>query len=90
VHGQVRARAEGFVPRAGEDGEPHLIVIAEPRPRVEQQVIGLRVDGVALIWPVQRDVGDLAALVTGAAFRNDASRFSSPAVNSQLIGRRSP
>src|SRR6201982_928472 len=63
VRGQVGAGAERLVSYAGQDGEAHVRVGAEVAPRLEQQVVGLGVDGVALVRPVERDVRDLAALL---------------------------
>src|SRR5271163_3279204 len=59
---EVGARAECLVAGPGEDRDPDIRIVAEMRPRLEQQLIGLGVDGVVDLGPVQRDVRDLTAL----------------------------
>ena len=59
---EVGARAEGLVPGPGEDRDSDIRIVAEICPRLEQQLIGLGVDGVVDLGPVQRDVCDLIAL----------------------------
>ena len=61
VGGQVGAGAEGLLSVPGQDGQADVGVVAEPDPGVEEQLVGLGVDGVELFRAVQRDVGDLAA-----------------------------
>src|SRR6201997_687915 len=59
---EVGARAETLVPGPGEDRDSDIRIVAEICPRLEQQLIGLGVDGVVDLGPVQRDVRDLIAL----------------------------
>ena len=59
---QIGSGAERLVAGTGEYGDSHLGVAGELRPCFEQQIVGLCVDRVPNLRPVQGDVGDSVAL----------------------------
>ena len=59
---QVGAGGER-VAGSGDHGDAQRRVVAEVAPDVTQQFVGFDVDGVLDLWAVERDVGDLTALV---------------------------
>ena len=59
---EVGAGAER-VAGAGQDGHVDGVVVAKVRPGPDEQVLGVRVDRVAGLGPVQGDVGDPVALL---------------------------
>src|ERR1700694_3926773 len=71
---EVGARAEGLVAGPGEDRDSDIGIVAEICPRLEQQLIGLGVDGVMNLGPVQRDVRDLTALFVDHLGHGDSLR----------------
>src|SRR5277367_341335 len=71
---EVGARAEGLVSGPGEDRDSDIRIVAEICPRLEQKLIGLGVDGVVDLGPVQRDVRDLIALFVDDFGHRDSLR----------------
>jgi len=57
--GQIRAGAERFVARAGQNRDEELIVVAESQPGVVQELRGLAVDAIALLGAVDPDGEDV-------------------------------
>src|SRR3990172_2052085 len=49
---EVGARAERLLASAREDGNPGGVVVAEARPGLDERLVGVRVDGVHRVRPV--------------------------------------
>src|SRR6516162_1206863 len=60
---QIGAGAERLFTVSRQDCQPHIGVLPEPRPRLEQLLLDVVVDGVELLRAIQCDISDLATLL---------------------------